>query len=96
MELKKLQEALSKLNEGDLEKASRLYKAKTGVGCNGVHPKVPLDLTKGTRGTFVEFLEKVDQSGKWPQQACITMFFLIPVNVTSERPIALMSTLIRW
>ena len=36
------------------------------------------------------------QSGKWPQQACTTMFFLIPNNVTSERPIALMPTLIRW
>ena len=36
----------------------------------------------------MEFLEKVEQSGKWPQQACTTMF-LIPKNVTSERPIAL-------
>ena len=35
-------------------------------------------------------LEKVEQSGRWPQQACTTMFFLIPKNVTSERPIALM------
>ena len=44
----------------------------------------------------MDFLEKVEQSGKWPQQACTTMFFLIPKNVTSERPIALMPTLIRW
>ena len=44
----------------------------------------------------MEFLEKVEQSRKWPQQACTTMFFLIPKIVTSERPIALMSTLIRW
>ena len=44
----------------------------------------------------MEFLEKVVQSGKWPQQACTTMFFLIPKNVTSERPIALMPTWIRW
>ena len=94
-ELRKSEESLPRLKEGDLEEASRLYKAKTGVGCDGVHPKVPPDLTKGTRGTFVEFLEKVDQSGKWPQQACTTMFFLIPANVTSERPIALMPTLIR-
>ena len=43
----------------------------------------------------MEFLEKVE-SGKWPQQACTTMFFLIPKNVTSERPIALMPTLTRW
>ena len=44
----------------------------------------------------MEFLEKVEQSGKWTQQVCTTMFFLIPKNVTSERPIALMPTLIRW
>ena len=68
----------------------------TGVGYDGFHSQVPLDLTKETRGEIVEFLEKVEQSGKWPQQACTTMFFLIPKNVTSERPIALMSTLILW
>ena len=43
-----------------MEKASRLYKAKTGVGCDGFHPKVLLDLTKETRGKIVEFLEKVE------------------------------------
>ena len=83
------------MQEGDLEKASRLYKAKTGVGCDGFHAKVPLVETTETKGESVEFLEKVEQSGKWPQQACTTMFFLIPKNVTSERPIALMPTLIR-
>ena len=31
-----------------------------------------------------------------PQQAGTTMFFLIPKNVTSERPIALTPTFIRW
>ena len=44
----------------------------------------------------MEFLETEEQSGKWPQQACTTMFFLILKNVKSERPIALMPTLIRW
>ena len=29
----------------------------------------------------MEFLEKVEQSGKWPQQTCTTMFFVIPKNV---------------
>ena len=51
---------------------------------------------KETRGEIVEFLEKVKQSGKWPQQACTSMFSLIPKNVASERPIALRPTLIRW
>ena len=86
---RKLEEALPRLKECDLERASRLYKAKTGVGCDGLHPKVPLDLTKETGGEIVEFLEKVEQSGKWPQQACTTIF-LFPKNITSERPRALM------
>ena len=47
-ELKECEEALPRMKEGDLEKASRLYKAKTGAGCDGFHPKVPLDLTRGT------------------------------------------------
>ena len=58
--------------------------------------KVSLDFTKETREEVIEFLEKVEQSGKWPQQACTTMFFLIPKNVRSERPIVLLPTLIRW
>ena len=51
-------------------------------------PRVPLDKTKETRIEVVELLEKVEQSGKWSQQACMTMFFVIPKNVTSERLIA--------
>ena len=78
------------------KKVSRLHKAKTGVGCDGFHPKVLLDWTKETREEVVKLLEKVEQSGKWPQQACTSMFLLIPKCVTSERPIALMPTLIRW
>ena len=95
-ELRKWEEALPRLKESDLERASRMYKAKTGVGCDGFHPRVLLNLTGETRGEIVEFLEKVKQSGKWRHQASTTMFFLIQKNVTSERPIALMPTLIRW
>ena len=42
-ELKECDKTLPRMKEDDLKKASRLYKAKTGVGCNGFHPKVPLD-----------------------------------------------------
>ena len=38
------------LEECELEEVSRLHKAKTGVGCNGFHPKVHLDLTIQTIG----------------------------------------------
>ena len=61
----------------------------------GFTPKVPLDLARATRKQVVEFLEKLEQCGKWPQQSYTTMFFLIPKSITSEWPIALMSTMIR-
>ena len=44
----------------------------------------------------MEFFSKMEQCGRWPQQACTTMFFSIPLNVTSEGPIALLPTMIRW
>ena len=44
----------------------------------------------------MDVLKKVQQSEKWPQQACRTMFFSIPKNVTGERSIALMPTMICW
>ena len=66
------------------------------MSCDGFHPKVPLDLTRETRGEVVEFLEKVEQCVRWPQQACTTMFCMLPKNVASERPIALVPTMIRW
>ena len=91
-ELKNLEADMPRL----LEKAAKSCKAKTGVVCDGVHPKVPLDLTKETRGKVVEFLEKVLQCGRWPQQACTRMFFLNRKNVTFERPIALMLAMVRW
>ena len=47
-ELRKLEEALPRLQECHLEKVSRLSKAKTRVGCDGFHPKVPLDLAMET------------------------------------------------
>ena len=48
-ELKRLEEALPRLKESRFEEVSRLHKAKAGVGCDGFHPKVPLDLTNESR-----------------------------------------------
>ena len=61
--LKKLEEALPRLNQCDLEKASKLFQAKR-VGCDGFHPKVPMDLTKETKVEMVELVEKVEQRWK--------------------------------
>ena len=72
---------MPRLKEGDLEKASRLYKAKIGVGCDGFHPTVPLDLTKETSGEIVEFLEKVEQSGS----RSIALIGTLPTGEMEER-----------
>ena len=56
--MKKYEEALPRLKESDLENVSRLNKAKTGVGRDGFHPKVPLDLTKESRGESRGVLEE--------------------------------------
>ena len=39
--LRKLEEALPRFFDCELEKVSILYKAKAPVGCYGFHPKVP-------------------------------------------------------
>ena len=95
-ELKNLEEDVPRLQETDFAKAARNYEANTGVRCDGFHPHVPLNFTRETKGEAVEFSKKVAQCGRWPQQACTTMFFLIPKNVPNERPIALVLTMIRW
>ena len=56
--LRRCEEALPKLKEFDLERTSRMFKAKTGVGCDGFHPKVPVDLTKETTGKMWNYWRK--------------------------------------
>ena len=85
----KLEEDLPRLKESDLAKAARInLQDKHRSRVRWISPWSP----KETGKEGVEFLEKVEQCGKWPQQACTSMFFLI----LSERPIALMPTMIRW
>ena len=38
----------------------------------------------------MKFFQSVEECGKWPQQACTAVFFLILKNVTSERLTALL------
>ena len=88
---------MPRLKDGDLENVSRLCKARTGVGCDGFHPKVHLNLTKETRREAVEFSEKRwSRVGNGRNKLAQRCSFWILEKVTSERPIALMPTLIRW
>ena len=94
--LQDLEEALPPMGTEDLKRAASSYKTSTGVGADGIHPKVLLDFCEGTRGKFVVFLAKVEQCVQWPAQASTLPFLHFPKHVTSERPIALLPTLLRW
>ena len=44
------EEGLQRLKEENLEKTARRCKATTGVGCDGLRPEVPTDLSKRNEG----------------------------------------------
>ena len=68
----------SKTKEGEVEKASRLYKANTGVVCDGIPPESSFGLEK--RNMRINCRVLGDGGTKWQtaQQVCTTLFFLIP------------------
>ena len=41
-------------------------------------------------------MEKVEMTGCWLEHSPTTLFILIPKNVTSERPIALLPAFVGW
>ena len=45
-----------RISRGGMRTARR-YKATAGVGCDGFHPKVPLDVSQETRGEVVKLLK---------------------------------------
>ena len=47
----------------EVKRAASSHKASTRVRADGVHPKVPLDLSTAIRGNFVVLLQKVEQCG---------------------------------
>ena len=89
------EERYAEEKKSDLEKAARKYKAKTGVGCDGFHPKLPLVWRERNkrRGGGV-----LGEGGTVSEMAATSLhndLLLNSENVTSERPIAFMLTMIR-
>ena len=116
---------MPRLKECALETASRLHREKTGVECDGFHPKITLDFERNKRTncrvleeggkewkmaaaslhndvneTRREIVEITGKGGtKW-KVAATSMHYDVLLdsekNVTSERPLVLVPTLIRW
>ena len=83
--LRNFEKRLPQLKEESSERSARSCKATTGVGCDGFHPRVPFDLPKESRGEVVKFLQKVEQCGKWPQQACMHDYVFLDPEERHER-----------
>ena len=97
MELKKLEEDMPSLLEKDLEKAVKNYNATTGVVCDGFSSQSSVgfdERNKMRSGGIVG--ESGNSVGDGRSKTWTTRFFSLPKNVTSERPIALVLTMIRW
>ena len=59
------QERLPKLEvEGEEESGEIVKKSSTGVGSDGFHPRVLLDLTRGTCQKIVNLLMKLEHGGE--------------------------------
>ena len=69
---------------------------KTGVGCDSFHPKVLMGLTKNTREIIVGVLGEGGAEWQMTATSLHNDVLLDSKNVTTEGPVALMPTLIRW
>ena len=77
--------SLASKNVTALRKAAASYEATTGVGVNGSHPRVPLDVSDECCGRTLRLLHKVEMAGVRPSNASTTLFFLILKSATSKR-----------
>ena len=55
-------------------------------------PQIPLNLSDELCEEIVGFLHQLAMACVWAKRASTTLFFLIPKNITSERPIAFLPT----
>ena len=78
------------------EKGIEIVQDENRSGMRRLPPKSLLGLDRRNKRRNRGALREVGLKWKWPQEACTTMFFLIPKNATSEIPIAHMPALIRW
>ena len=63
-----------------------------GSQCRHVVAEVALDLAFSLCESTVNMMEKVEMTGCWHVHSQTTLFMLIPKNVTSERPVAVLPT----
>ena len=91
------EEALPPMRTEDLKSAESSYEASTGVGADGFHPKVSLDLSTEMCGKLCSSWRNWNNAvtGQIRPVRCCS-FSLVSKNITRARPMALLPTLILW
>ena len=68
------EEALPRLKVENFTKVAVAFRANTGIGIDGISPKLPLELSDELCEEMVVFLQNVDMAGIRPMQASTTLF----------------------
>ena len=63
-----------------LKQAAMPFEADTGIRVDGLHPRIPMDLSDEWCDEFGRCFHNVGMAGKWPRRAG-TAIFLICKNV---------------
>ena len=94
--LKGKEEALPTMKIAPSKGAATSFESTLNVGVDGFHPKVHPYLKDWCREEILILLHKIKMAGERPKIVSVTLFFIIPKNVTGGRPIDLRPTLTRW
>ena len=68
------EEALPRLKVENFKKAAVAFRANTGIGIDGISPKVPLELSDELCEEMVVFLQNIDMAGVRSTNASTTLF----------------------
>ena len=79
----------------DVDRASRSFKARTGLGADDLHPRVFSLLSDQGKEAVGQYLTRCERSRFWPRQASPLIVWLAPKEDGGRRPINLLATLIR-
>ena len=84
-----------KIQVRDVRRAVRSFKERTAVGIDGIAPRQLDWLSDTLLRRVIEFLEVVEEKGRWPGNVALGLMHLIPKPQGGRRPIAIIATLVR-
>ena len=91
-----LPSGLPPITAQDLEAVQGIFKARTSVGADLIHPRSLKVMSRKGKECLASFLNLVERRCMWPSQAQLLMYILIPKPNGKDRPIVKLPTVLRW